>query len=58
MAKNNRGNGLNAMPNHGRGTCPICGRTGAKILWEVKDGDTTIKVCKLCRKRDPQQAKV
>jgi len=31
-----------------RGTCPSCSRTGVKILWEKKDGEATLKVCKRC----------
>ena len=31
-----------------RGTCPICSRTGVKILWEKVDGEKTLKVCKQC----------
>ncbi len=49
MAKNNRGKSLRTLPGNGRGTCPNCGRTGAKLLWENKKEDKTIKVCKRCR---------
>ena len=51
MAKANRGKGLNEFPNHARGVCPVCGRTGVKLLYEVKGADKKTKVCKLCRKR-------
>jgi len=51
MSKNNRGAGLREIPGRGRGTCPICGRTSIKVLYELKKEDQTIKVCKFCRKR-------
>ncbi len=57
MGKTHRGKGLAAeYPNKARGLCPICGRTGVKLLYEVKTGETKMKVCKLCRKRTPVQA--
>ena len=31
-----------------RGTCPLCKRTGIKLLWEKSEGDATHKVCKRC----------
>ena len=31
----------------GRGTCPVCGASGIKLLYEA--GDQKIKVCKPCR---------
>ena len=33
MAKNNRGKGLKKVPNNGRGECPVCHRTGIKLLY-------------------------
>lgn len=59
MAKNTRGKGIVNLPAHGRGVCPICGRTAVKVLWEWKNKeDKTINVCKLCRKTDPQKVDV
>ncbi len=49
MAKNHRGKGLNSLPSHGRGECPVCKRTGVKLLYEVKAADKTVKVCKVCK---------
>lgn len=49
MAKNHRGKGIRALPNHGRGECPVCHNTGVKVLHEVKVGDKTHKVCKSCK---------
>jgi transcription elongation factor Elf1 len=31
-----------------RGTCPVCNRTGVKVLWEKTEGEKTQKVCKIC----------
>jgi len=56
MAKNHRGKGIADLPNKNRGKCPLCERTGIKLLYEVKDGENTIKTCKYCRHRDPQKA--
>ena len=57
MGKTHRGKGLEAEhSDKARGLCPICGRTGVKLVYEVKDGDTKLKVCKLCRKRTPVHA--
>ncbi|MBN2829245.1 MAG: hypothetical protein JXR56_02865 [Candidatus Cloacimonetes bacterium] len=53
MAKNHRGKLLKqTVPGAGRGTCPACGRTGIKVLHEVKAGEKTVKVCKNCRHID------
>ncbi|MDI3503385.1 MAG: hypothetical protein PWP64_321 [Candidatus Cloacimonadota bacterium] len=49
MAKNHRGKEIRKLPNHGRGECPYCHRTGVKVLYEIKAGDQTIKVCKKCK---------
>ncbi len=53
MAKNHRGKGIRNLPNHGRGECPGCHRTGVKITHEIKAGEKTVKVCKICSKADP-----
>lgn len=47
MAKNKRGRNIKKTPNW-RGTCPICKRTGVKLLWNKVTGNVTINVCKLC----------
>lgn len=53
MAKQSRGKGLKYVSGIIRGTCPICGRTATKLLWDVKTKDgKEIKVCKKCRNRD------
>lgn len=50
MGKNHRGKGITGLPSHGRGECPVCKRTGIKLLYEVKQDEQTIKVCKICSK--------
>lgn len=48
MSKNHRGAGIRNLPSRGRGTCPICHRTGVKIIYEVEiDGQKTM-ICKRC----------
>jgi hypothetical protein len=48
MAKNNRGKGLWGTPGRARGQCPVCHRTGVKLLY-ARGGDQSVKVCKRCR---------
>lgn len=60
MAKTNRGKGIRnfyidpngvvheGLYNNGRGTCPACGRTGVKVLYEQTVDEITVKVCKRC----------
>ncbi len=52
MAKTRRGKVLNEKPRRGRGTCPVCARTGVKLLWERKQGEDTLQVCKRCRTKE------
>ena len=49
MAKTHRGKGLRNTPNHSRGECPVCKRTGVKVVYEVTVKEKTIKVCKTCK---------
>ena len=34
MSKGHRGAGIRSEANHGRGTCPRCGKTNVKTLYE------------------------
>ena len=52
MSKNHRGKGLKGIPAFGRGTCPICKRTGIKTIYETKIEDQTLKTCKECFKTE------
>lgn len=50
MAKTRRGKVLWKLTNHGRGKCPLCERTGVKLLWQRTGADgTSLDVCKRCR---------
>ncbi|HEX2906609.1 MAG TPA: hypothetical protein VHO69_07110 [Phototrophicaceae bacterium] len=49
MPKPHRGRTLWKLPAHGRGTCPICGRTRIKLLYPRTIDGVTINVCKNCR---------
>ncbi|HOB35667.1 MAG TPA: hypothetical protein PKL39_07960 [Bacillota bacterium] len=52
MAKQNRGKSLWSKPGRGKGTCPLCGRTSAKLLWQTKDDNSNdVQVCKRCKNR-------
>jgi ribosome-binding protein aMBF1 (putative translation factor) len=47
--KTHRGKTLLKLPSHGRGTCPLCGTTRIKILYDViKPDKSMVKVCKRC----------
>jgi hypothetical protein len=60
MAKTHRGTGIRHLYvdlngnvhqgeyNNGRGTCPVCERTGVKVLYDREVGESTVKVCKRC----------
>ena len=49
MAKGHRGKGLATLVRQGRDTCPVCKRTGIKVVFEVTVREKQIKVCKTCK---------
>jgi len=49
MGKTHRGKGLKDQVRQGRGTCPVCKRTGVKVVFEAQVNDKTVKVCKTCK---------
>jgi len=49
MGKSHRGKGIQDLFAGGRGTCPACGATGIKLLYEQEAGEQKVKVCKPCR---------
>jgi len=49
MPKPNRGKTIKELVNRGRGECPVCKRSGVKVLYEQQAGDKKIKICKTCR---------
>ena len=49
MSKAHRGHGIDELIKKGRGTCPVCKRTGLKLLYEVAIGEAKRSVCKQCK---------
>lgn len=49
MSKAHRGSGIRDQVSHGRGTCPVCKRTGVKVLYEQEFNGNKYNICKLCR---------
>ena len=49
MAKNHRGTGVRSLPSQGRGTCPVCNKTGIKVIYEVEIDGNKVMVCKFCK---------
>lgn len=47
MSKNHRGRGLTEMYARGRGTCPITGQTGVKLLYEAELDGKKVMVSKI-----------
>ena len=48
MSKAHRGRGIRELKSNGRGTCPLCKRTGIKVLYEREINEKKIVVCKTC----------
>ena len=49
MSKAHRGKGIRAEQNRGRGVCPVCNKTGIKVLYEREINGVKTKICKICR---------
>ena len=49
MAKPHRGKGILDLYARGRGTCPSCGASGIKLLYELESEGDKVMVCKPCR---------
>jgi hypothetical protein len=49
MSKAHRGKGIIEKVNRGRGTCPVCKRTGIKLLYTHEHNGKTLEICKICR---------
>ncbi len=49
MSKAHRGRGLLETKNKGRGTCPVCKRTGIKTVYEHEANGKKIMICKQCK---------
>ena len=49
MSKAHRGSGIRELVNSGRKTCPICKRTGIKVLYDQEINEKKFAVCKQCK---------
>lgn len=49
MSKANRGSGIRDKVKSGRGTCPLCKRTGIKVMYQVELKEAKYKICKQCK---------
>lgn len=58
MSKAHRGTGIRKDPNHGRGTCPICGKTQIKTLYDQEVDGKKVKICKICKAALKNKARV
>jgi ribosome-binding protein aMBF1 (putative translation factor) len=57
MSKANRGTGVRKTLTLSRKECPLCGRTGIKLLYQVNQGEEQINVCKACNARENKKNK-
>jgi hypothetical protein len=48
MSKARRGKGTYELFARGRGDCPVCKRTGIKLLYEYEIKGNKVKICKIC----------
>ncbi|MCQ2248926.1 MAG: hypothetical protein MJZ50_07925 [Treponema sp.] len=49
MSKAHRGTGIRKEANHGRGTCPVCNKSGVKVLYDQEVDGKKVKICKVCK---------
>ena len=49
MSKAHRGFGIRDLVKNGRGTCPLCKRTGIKVVYEKEINGKKYMICKQCR---------
>lgn len=49
VSKAHRGKGLHETYNRGRGTCPVCKKTGVKVIYEHEVNGEKQKICKICK---------
>ncbi len=56
MSKGHRGKGIRTKPSHGRGTCPVCKRTGVKVLYEREIDKVKVAICKICNTKKVKTA--
>ena len=51
MSKSHRGKGVRDKYRKGRGVCPLCKRSGIKVVYEVNKQN----VCKICKAKATHQ---
>lgn len=49
MSKAHRGKGIRSEANRGRGVCPVCNKSGVKVLYENEINGAKLKICKICK---------
>jgi hypothetical protein len=49
MSKSHRGFGIRDLIKNGRGTCPVCSRSGIKVLYDFEKDEKKYKICKQCK---------
>ena len=49
MSKAHRGFGVRELVNNGRGECPLCKRTGIKVVYEQELNEKKVMICKQCK---------
>ena len=49
MSKAHRGSGIRELFKRGRGTCPVCKRSGIKTVYEFESEGKKLKICKTCK---------
>jgi hypothetical protein len=49
MSKSHRGFGIRELVSNGRGTCPVCKRSGIKVLYEYEKDEKKYMICKQCK---------
>ncbi len=49
MSKAHRGSGIRDKVRSGRGTCPVCKRTGVKLLYTYEHKEKKLEICKICK---------
>lgn len=49
MSKAHRGFGILELVSKGRGTCPVCKRSGIKLLYEQEINEKKVQICKQCK---------
>jgi hypothetical protein len=55
MSKAHRGSGIRDQYNHGRGTCPITGKTGVKLMYEHELDGKKVMISKAAKARITNQ---